>query len=104
MWLIPYVKEYVRKRQDLLNGKSHSFMFMTATGMAFNSSTFASYLSVIFEQEVNILAGTTKLRHALVTHVYSLPEAENLRLRESLAELMRHSLKHQQKTYCDILR
>ena len=104
MWLIPYVKEYVRKRQDLLNGKSHSFMFMTATGLAFNSSTFTSYVSAIFEREVNIRAGTTKLRHALVTHVLSLPESESLRLRESLAELMRHSLKHQQKTYCDISR
>ena len=104
MWLIPYVKEYVCKRQDLLSGKSHSFMFMTVTGLPFSSSSFTSYLSGLFEKEVSIRAGTTKLRHALVTHILSLPEAESLRLRESLAELMRHSLKHQQQTYCDISR
>ena len=102
MWLIPYMKEYVCKRQNLLSGKSHSFMFMTVTGLPFSSSSFTSYLSGLFEKEVSIRAGTTKLRHALVTHVLSLPEAESLRLRESLAELMRHSLKHQQQTYCDI--
>ena len=103
-WLIPYLKEYIRKRDDLLCGKSHSFMFMTATGLAFTSSTFTSYLGNLFEREVRIRAGTTKLRHALVTHVLSLPESESLRLRESLAVLMRHSLKHQQVTYCDISR
>jgi hypothetical protein len=104
MWLVPYVKEYIRKRTDLLCGKSHSFMFMTATGLAFTSSSFTLYLGDLFEREVHVRAGTTRLRHALVTHVLSLPEAESLRLRESLAVLMRHSLKHQQTTYCDISR
>ena len=41
---------------------------------------------------------TTRLGHACSI------AAESLRLRESLAELMRHSLKHQQRTYCDISR
>ena len=104
MWLIAYLKEYLVVRKTLLNGKSHAFMFMTATGLAFSSSSFTTYLCALFEREVKIRAGTTKLRHALVTHVLSLPEAESLRLRESLAELMRHSLKHQQRTYCDISR
>lgn len=48
--------------------------------------------------------GTTKLRHAVVTHMMSLPESESLKMRESLSLLMRHSLKHQQLTYCDISR
>lgn len=61
-------------------------------------------MGYLFKREVHIQAGTTKLRHALVTHVLSLPESESLRLRESLAVLMRHSLKHQQVTYCDISR
>jgi hypothetical protein len=42
--------------------------------------------------------------HALVTHVLSLPEAESLSVCETLAVLMRHSLKHQQMTYCVIFR
>ena len=104
MWLIPYVKEYIGKRTELLCGKSHSFMFVTVTGLAFTSPSFTLYLGDLFEREVHIRAGTTKLRHALVTHVLSLPEGESLRLRESLAVLMRHSLKHQQTTYCDISR
>ena len=79
-------------------------MFMTATGLAFTSSSFMLYLGDLFEKEVHVRAGTTRLRHALVTHVLSLPEAESLRLRESLAVLMRHSSKHQQTTYCDISR
>ena len=79
-------------------------MFMTATGLAFTSSSFTLYLGDLFEREVHVRAGTTRLRHALVTHVLSLPEAESLRLHESLAVLMCHSLKHQQTTYCDISR
>jgi hypothetical protein len=79
-------------------------MFMTATGLAFTSSSFTLYLGDLFEREVHVRAGTTRLRHALVMHVLSLPEAESLRLHESLAVLMRHSLKHQQMTYCDISR
>ena len=101
MWLIAYLKEYLVVRRTLLNGKSHTFMFMTATGLPFSSSSFTTYLSALFEREVKIRAGTTKLRHALVTHVPSLPKACDS---ESLAELMRHSLKHQQRTYCDISR
>ena len=77
MWLIPYVKEYVCKRQDLLSGKSHSFMFMTVTGLPFSSSSFTSYLSGLFEKEVSIRAGTTKLRHALVTLYYNLSIFQN---------------------------
>ena len=75
MWLIAYLKEYLVVRRTLLNGKSHTFMFMTATGLPFSSSSFATYLSALFEREVKIRAGTTKLRHALVTHVPSLPKA-----------------------------
>jgi hypothetical protein len=71
-------------------------MLVTATGLPFVSSSFAKYLANMFEKEVNIRAGTTKLRHAVVTHIMSLPESESLKLRKSLAILMRHSLKHQQ--------
>ena len=88
MWLIPYIKEYVCKRQDLLSGKSHSFMFMIVTGLPSSSSSFTAYVSGLFQKEVSIRAGTTKLRHALVPHVLSLPEVKSLRLRESLVELI----------------
>lgn len=104
MWLIPYLKEYIGKRSSLLRGEYHPFMFMTVTGLAFTSPSFTGYLGDLFQREVNVRAGTTKLRHALVTYVLSLPQAESLRLRESLAVLMRHSLRHQQVTYCDISR
>ena len=67
MWLIPYVKEHVRKRQDLLCGKSHPYKFMTITDLPFSSSSFTAYFSSQFQREVKIGAGTTKLRHALVT-------------------------------------
>ena len=70
MWLIAYRKEYLGVGKTLLNGKSHTFMFMTATGLPFTSSSFTVYVSALFEREVKIRAGTTKLRHALVTHVY----------------------------------
>ena len=45
MWLIPYVKDYVQKRQDLLCGKSHPYMFMTITGFPFSSSSFVQSVS-----------------------------------------------------------
>jgi hypothetical protein len=40
-------------------------MFMTVTGLAFTSS-FTLYLGDLFEGEVHVRAGTTRLRHALV--------------------------------------
>ena len=103
-WLIPFLQRYVENRKILLRGNQHNYVFVTATGLAFSSPLFTDYLEHMFEREVNIRAGTTKLRHAVVTHVLSLPESSNLNVRESLASLMRHSLKHQRFTYCDISR
>ena len=94
MWILPYLKKYIALRESLLRGKSHKY--------SFTSSFFSNYLAGLFKREVNVRAGMNKMRHAMVTFVMSLPESESLKLRESLASLMRHSLKHQQQTYCDI--
>lgn len=103
-WLVDYLKLYVNVRIELLTAKPHDFMFFGKKGAPFTPSSLSVYMASIFQRETGVHATTTKLRHALVTHVMSLPESESLRLRESLATLMRHSLKQQQMTYCDISR
>ena len=104
MWTLFYRKKYIALRESLLYGKSHKYLFSSTSGRSFTSSSFSNYLAGLFQREVNVRAGTNKMRHAMVTYVMSLPESESLKLRESLASLMRHSLKHQQQTYCDICR
>ena len=106
MWILFYLKKYIALRESLLRGKLHKYLFLSlsTSGRSFTSSSFSNYLAGLFQREVNVRAVTNKMRHAMVTYVMSLPESESLKLQESLASLMRHSLKHQQQTYCDISR
>ena len=46
-------------------------------------------------------AGTTALRHAVLTYFNSLDESNDQRLRESLATLMKHTVKYQKTVYDD---
>ena len=102
-WLVDYMKLYLVERVERLlkAGNEHDYVFFGKQGKPFTAPSLCVYMASVFKREIGVHATTTKLRHALVTHVMSLPESESLRLRESLATLMRHSLKYQQVTYCD---
>ena len=52
-------------------------------------------------KEIGARASTNKKRHPIVTYFMLLPEAHTIKLRESLATLLKHSVHHQQNTYKD---
>ena len=102
-WLVYFLKLYaVEHRPALLLGHDHRYFFCNKTGDAFlGNGSLSKYLGDLFERECAIRASTTKMRHAIVTHFMNLPDSENIKLRESLASLMKHSVRHQQNTYND---
>ena len=102
-WLVYFIKTYLEKhRPGLLLGKAHDYVFFNKNGDPFlGSGSISKYLGDLFEREVRLRASTTKMRHAIVTYFMSLPESQNLKLRESLASLLKHSVRHQQNTYND---
>jgi hypothetical protein len=97
-----YLKLYLKKQISLLVGKTHNYFFVSYRGEAFSSSSpFSKYVSDIFQREVSITAGTTALRHAILTYFNSFDESKDESLRESLATLMKHSVRYQKTIYDD---
>ena len=66
-----------------------------------DSSSLCKYLGDLFGREVSIRVSTNVLRHSIVTYFKTLQDSEDLKIRESLARLMKHSLKYQHDTYDD---
>ena len=104
--LIYFIKLYASEhRPRLLLGQSHDYLFLNARGHPFlSTSAVSKYIGDIFEREVQVRASVNKMRHAIVTYFMSIPDSENLKLRESLACLLKHSVRHQQQTYNDLRR
>lgn len=97
-----YLKTYLKKRPSLLLGKNHEYFFTSYKGEPFASSgSFSKYVADLFEREVSVRAGTTALRHAIVTYFNSLNDSNDESLRESLAVLMKHSVRYQRAVYDD---
>ena len=97
-----YLKVYLKKRHLLLLGKTHEYFFTSYKGDPFLSSgAFSKYVADLFEREVSVRAGTTALRHAVVTYFNSLDDSKDKSLRESLAVLMKHSVRYQRGIYDD---
>ena len=101
---IEYLKEYLflfidKGRQRIMMDNTHDFLFMKTNGEPFNlSSEFSYYLGCVFGRYGRRLT-TVDLRRSLVTFVLEHEEA-NEELRKSLASLMKHSVRHQENTYC----
>ena len=97
-----YLKVYLKKRPSILLANSHDYFFVSFKGKPFISSgPFSKYVSRIFEREVSIRAGTTALRHAIVTYFNSLEESKDESMRQSLATLMKHTVRYQKTVYDD---
>lgn len=83
-------------------GKSHECMFMNYHGDPFaDTSAVSKYLGDLFEREISIRVGTNRLRHAIVTYFKSIDESNDVTVRESLATLMKHTVRYQREVYDD---
>jgi len=100
--LLYYLHEYNSARPALLHAKSHAHFFLNNSGDPFKtSSSLCKYLGNLFEREVSIRVSTNALRHSIVTYFTTLDESKDVNVRESLATLMKHSVRYQQDTYND---
>ena len=100
--LVYYLKLDLRIRSSLLGGKGHDFFFCNRHGGPFDSSgSFMKYLGDMFELEISIRASTTALRHSIITYFNSLDDAKDSSIRNSLALLMKHSVRYQESVYND---
>ena len=100
--LVYYLHQYNLARPSLLQAKSHAYFFLNYTGEPFrDSSSLCKHLGDLFDREVCIRVSTNVLRHSIVTYFKTLEDSEDLKIRESLARLMKHSLRYQQDTYDD---
>ena len=100
--LVYYLKLYLKIRPTLLCGNDNDFFFWNRHGRSFDSSAaIAKYFNDIFEREVSIQASTTALRHAIITYFSTLNESKDGSIRQSLALLMKHSVRYQETVYND---
>ena len=109
--LVYYLHQYNIARASLLQAKSHAHFFLNCSGEPFNlncsgepfkdSSSLCKYLGDLFGREVSIRVSTNALRHSIVTYFNTLEDSKDVKMRKSLATLMKHSVKYQQHTYDD---
>ena len=86
-------------RSLLLNGKEHDYFLVGPRGDRFSHAAYTNYVSALFEKYFSRKLTTVDLRKAVVNHFLSLPESGDQSLRESLATVMKHSVRTQKKYY-----
>ena len=109
--LVYYLNQYNTARASLLQAKSHAHFFLNCSGELFNlncsgepfkdSSSLCKHLGNLFGREVSIRVSTNALRQSIVTYFNTLEDSKDVKMRKSLATLMKHSVKYQQHTYDD---
>lgn len=100
-FLVYYLKLYCQKfRPKLLLGNTHDFFFVNQKGLPFNETSYSNYISAFFEKHFSLKLTTNDLRKCVVDFFISLPQSGgDYALRESLAAVMKHSVRTQKKYY-----
>ena len=80
-------------------GNAHDFFFVARNGTPFSAASYAQYISALFEKHFSLRVTTNDLRKCVVDYFLSLPESGDLALRESIASVMKHSLRTQRRHY-----
>ena len=95
-----YLKLYLTKmRPQLILGKVHDYFFVNTKGDPFTTSSYSVYISALFEKHFSMKVSTHDLRKAVLNYFLSLPSAGDYALRESLAAVMKHSVRTQKRFY-----
>ncbi|KAJ3280125.1 hypothetical protein HK104_000895, partial [Borealophlyctis nickersoniae] len=94
-----------RMRAQITKGNQHGFLFCKQNGEAFeNAGEWSMYIACIIERHVQLKnISTNALRHSFTTYMESIDcEGDHIKLRESTAYAMRHTVRIQQHTYNNI--
>jgi len=99
-FLVYYLRVYRQKlRPRLLMGSTHDYFFVNHKGQPFSGSSFTGYISALFDKHFSVKLTTNDLRKCVVDYFLSLPESGDYTLRESLAAVMKHSVRTQKRHY-----
>ena len=82
-------------RAQINRGKQHGFLFCKQNGDAFeNAGEWSMFLASIIEKHIGVLnISSNALRHAFTTYIESVDDEDHMRLRESAAYAMRHTVR-----------
>lgn len=100
-WWCHLLETYLESYRPVIVGAAcdHSFVFVTKTAKPFSGSYYSDYISSLLFKLTGVAAATNLLRSSFVTSFYDSDAANDPKMRESVAQVMRHSLKEAQKTY-----
>ncbi len=86
-------------RDCLVGGGRHRYVFVNNKAAGFESSSFSHYLSALLFKLTGCKSTSNVLRSSFVVNLLQSPEGHNPGVRESAANLMRHSQAQQSKVY-----
>lgn len=100
----PQLQYYIRLyldgyRTKLLQGNSHDYFLVNHHGNPFTVPCFNKYIGNIFEKHCNFRLGINDIRSSLVTFFLTLPESQDNQMAESMATVMKHSVRSQRRFY-----
>jgi hypothetical protein len=100
-WWCQLFETYQESYRSLIVGAAcdHSFVFVTKTAKPFSGPYWSDYISTLLFKLTGVAAATNLLRSSFVTSFYDSDTANDPKMRESVAQVMRHSSKEAQKTY-----
>ncbi len=100
-WWTDLFKTYQKIYRPLLLGKKnkHDHVFVTRQGQCFTATYFSDFLSTLLSRHTGQKVATNILRSSFVTHFYGSEAAQDPAMRESVANVMRHSVDQALRVY-----
>ena len=93
LWICKY-------RTELSKGvASHHYVFMSRKGQPFSSAYFSAFLAKRLHKMTGQHVSANGLHSSFITYFYGSDAAANQQLRESVAQVTRHSVSEAQRTY-----
>lgn len=97
-WWIDLLQTYFATFRPMLEPENR-FVFLTTRGEPFKEGYFSSYVSGLVHQLTGQRVSVNLLRSSFVTHFYASEQAQDPEVRQSVAQVMRHSVREAQSTY-----
>ena len=93
LWICKY-------RAELSKGvASHRYVFVSRKGEPFSSAYFSTFLAKRLYKMTGQHVSANGLRSSFITYFYGSGASANQQLRESVAQVMRHSVNEAERTY-----
>lgn len=100
-WWTNFLELYLKQYRPLIvrHQDNHRYVFVTRSGEPFTSSYFSDFISSLLLRHTGKRVATNGLRSSFVTSFYNSKAADDPEVRESVANVMRHSVSEARRTY-----